>query len=84
MSLDNHFLLPLFKEWKLSCRGAEIIPHVLDYLSISAWRMSAEYLQGESKGYLVGFNLFLKNTLQTLKSIIPENRNEFSSDQKTN
>lgn len=84
MSLDNHFLLPFFKEWKLSFWGAEINPHVLDYLSDSAWRMTGEYLQGASKGELVGFNLILKSSLQTLVSIIPENRSEFSSDQKTN
>lgn len=59
-------------------------PYVLDYLSNSAWRMSGEYLQGASKGELVAFSLFLKSTLQTLTRIIPENRSEFSSDQKTN
>lgn len=46
--------------------------------------MTGEYLQGASKGELVGFNLILKSSLQTLVSIIPENRSEFSSDQKTN
>lgn len=46
--------------------------------------MSGGYLQGASKGEHVGFNLFLKSTLQTLTSIIPENRSELSSDQKTN
>lgn len=51
------------------CWGAEINPYVLDHLSNSAWRMSGEYLQGASKGEPVAFKLFLKSTLQTLKSI---------------